>query len=67
MKVLLVVAGVLALAVVTACLLAVGLAIRGTRAQKFGRQRSDLAGAPERMQQRDLPELDTRRISKQRL
>ncbi len=67
MSILLVSAGVLAGGVIAACLVAIGLAIRATRAQRFGRERSDLAGAPERMRQRDLPELPTRRISKEDL
>lgn len=62
MTILLVVAGVLGLVVATACVLALGLALRSARADKAGRQRSDSAGAPERMRRRDLPDLHTERF-----
>ncbi len=68
MMVLLLVAGaVLALLLVAAAVVAVGLAARGARAHRHGQERSDLAGAPERMQHRDLPDLPTRRISREDL
>lgn len=67
MTVLLVVAGVFGLLMATAAGLALGLALRAARADKTGRQRSDLTGAPERLARRDLPELDTRRISREDL
>ncbi len=66
MTVLLLVAGVLGLFLAIAGALALSLAIRAARADKAGRQRSDLAGAPERMRQRDLPELPTCRSSTKR-
>ncbi len=67
MTVLLVVADVLGLVVATAGALALGLALRAARADKAGRERSDLADAAERRHHRDLPELDTRRINREDL
>ncbi|MHA6806292.1 hypothetical protein [Salinifilum ghardaiensis] len=61
MTALFVVAGVLGLLMATAGALALGLVVRTARADKAGSERSGLAGAPERMRQRDLPELHTQR------
>ncbi|GAB2763277.1 hypothetical protein GCM10027174_44960 [Salinifilum aidingensis] len=63
MTALFVVAGVFVLVVATAAVLALGLVVRTARADKAGRQRSDLAGAPDRLTHRDLPELHTSRIN----